>query len=78
MAEVKKPTKARAPHASALRSTAPVAVIYASKYTVGNQISHAMFGDGTVTEVDVNRLTIEFPDSGIKEIIDDYVKRRQL
>ena len=59
MAEAKKSTKARAPRASAQKPTAPPAA-YASKYAVGDQISHAMFGDGTVMAIDANKLTIEF------------------
>jgi hypothetical protein len=91
MAEAKKPTKARAPRASALKSTEPrktarprtpntpaAAVADASKYTVGDQISHPMFGDGTVRAIHANKLTIEFPDSVTKQIIDDYVTHREL
>jgi hypothetical protein len=50
MATAKKSTnqKARAPRTPTLKSTAP-ATAYASKYTVGDHISHPMFGDGTVT-----------------------------
>ena len=77
MAEAKKQTKARAPRASALKSTAP-APAYTSKYTVGDQISHPMFGDGTVTAINADKLTIEFPDSVSKQIVDDYVKHRHL
>ena len=77
MATAKKPTKARAPSASALKSTtAPTAVAYASKYTVGDHISHPMFGDGTVTAIHANKLTINFPDSVMKQIVDDYVQHR--
>jgi hypothetical protein len=36
-----------------------------------------MFGDGTVTAIHTNKLTISFPDSVIKQIVDDYVKHRQ-
>jgi hypothetical protein len=78
MAEAKKPTKARASRASALQSAAPAAPAYTSEYTVGDQISHPMFGDGTVTAIHTNKLTIEFPDSVIKQIIDDFVTRRPL
>ncbi len=76
MAEAKKPTKTRATRASALKSTAPPA--YASSYTVGDQISHTMFGDGTVTAINADKLTIEFPDSVIKQIVDGYVNPRRL
>ena len=75
MAEAKKPTKKRAPRASALKATEAVVATYASKYTVGDHISHPMFGDGTVTAIDTNKLTIEFPDA-TKQIIDDFVKHR--
>ena len=77
MAQAKKPTKVRAPRASALKSTAP-ATAYASKYSVGDQISHPMFGDGTVTAINTDKLTIEFPDSVIKQIVDGYVNLRKL
>jgi hypothetical protein len=73
MAEAKKTTKAPTP--SGLKSTAP-ATAYASKYAVGDLISHPMFGDGTVTAIDVNKLTIEFP-GATKQIIDDFVTRRR-
>lgn len=50
---------------------------YVSDYAVGDGISHPMFGDGTVTAIDQNKLTVEFPDSVTKQIIDGYVKRRR-
>jgi len=77
MAEAKKPAKARASRASALKATAP-APAYTSKYSVGDQISHPMFGDGTVTAINADKLTVEFPDSVTKQIVDDYVKQRHL
>jgi len=49
---------------------------YASKYTVGDHISHPMFGHGTVTAIDEKKLTIEFPKSVTRQIIDAYVTRR--
>ena len=78
MAVAKKPTKAPATRASALKSTMPATIAYVSKYIVGDQISHPMFGDGTVTAITANKLTIEFPDSVIKQIVDGYVNPRQL
>jgi len=84
MVEANKPTKARALSASTPRKTAklttPVTppVAHVSDYAVGDHISHAMFGDGTVTAIDANKLTIDFPESVTKQIIDGYVKRRQL
>jgi hypothetical protein len=88
--DAKKPTKARHPRASALKATTsrktakpktPVngvaALAYASKYTVGDHISHPMFGHGTVTAIDENKLTIEFPEGVTKQIIDNYVTHRR-
>jgi hypothetical protein len=77
MAQAKQPTKSRAPRATAPKSNAPSAPAYASKYAVGDLISHFMFGDGTVTAFTANKLTIEFPDGVTKQIIDDYVKYRR-
>ena len=86
--DAKKTTKARQPRASALKSTASrktakpktpvngVATAYASRYAVGDHISHPMFGHGTVTAIDENKLTIEFPESVTKQIMDAYVTRR--
>ena len=85
MVEAKKPTKSRALPASSPRKTAkpktpatPLAPAHVSDYAVGDHISHAMFGDGTVTAIDANKLTIDFPDSVTKQIVDDYVKLRHL
>ena len=78
MAEAKKPTKAGTPRASALKSAAPATPAYVSKYTVGDQISHPMFGDGTVTAIHTNKLTIEFSADVIKQIVDDFVTHRKL
>jgi hypothetical protein len=50
--------------------------VKASNYTAGDSVSHPMFGDGTVTAVDANKLTIEFKDGRVKQIVDYYVKRR--
>ncbi|HEY7549423.1 MAG TPA: hypothetical protein VH913_07885 [Hyphomicrobiaceae bacterium] len=48
-----------------------------SGYAVGDQISHPIFGEGTVTAIDQNKLTIEFPGNVTKQIIDGYVKHRR-
>ena len=83
----KKPPK---PRAVALKSTAsrktkkretpttlPVIAHPTSKFTVGDRVSHPMFGDGAVTAVDGNTLTIDFADRGAKQIIDGYVNRQK-
>jgi DNA helicase-2/ATP-dependent DNA helicase PcrA len=72
------PLKATSPRKKAETSRTEVAATVAqpSKYTVGDLISHSMFGDGVVTAIDANKLTIEFSNNIIKQIIDDYVKPR--
>jgi len=84
MIEAKKPTKSRALRASTPRKTAkpkpppaPLAPAFVSDYAVGDHISHLMFGDGTVTAIDANKLTIDFPGSVTKQIIDGYVTHRR-
>ena len=44
---------------------------------VDDPVSHPMFGDGIVTAVEAGKLTIEFKDGRVKQIVDYYVKRRQ-
>ena len=88
----RKPAKLRAKKESALSAPAlkkaaskskaaepaPAASPFnAGKYAVGDLISHPMFGDGIVTAIDANKLTIEFPNKIIKQIVDDYVKPRK-
>ena len=44
-------------------------------YAVGNRVRHQKFGAGTVTEVDGNKLTIEFDHAGKKRVVDSFVAR---
>lgn len=44
-------------------------------YKVGNRVRHQKFGPGTVTEVDGNKLTIEFDHAGRKRVVDSFVAR---
>jgi hypothetical protein len=53
--------------------TAPIP--YVSPFSIGDHISHPQFGEGTVTEIDDAKLTIDFASRGTKQIIDHYVKR---
>jgi len=46
-------------------------------HTVGEEVTHPMFGDGTVTAVDGNKLTIKFNDGRVKRIIESFVERRR-
>ncbi|MFA5949816.1 MAG: UvrD-helicase domain-containing protein [Hyphomicrobium sp.] len=42
-------------------------------YVAGNRVRHQKFGFGTVTEVDGNKLTIEFDHAGRKRVVDSFV-----
>jgi DNA helicase-2/ATP-dependent DNA helicase PcrA len=44
-------------------------------YSVGNRVRHQKFGPGTVTEVDGNKLTIQFDHAGKKRVVDSFVAR---
>jgi hypothetical protein len=73
-----RPLRATTPRKTAKPKTpAEPAPAYVSDYAVGDHISHPIFGDGTVTAIDQNKLTVEFPDSVTKQILDGYVKRRR-
>ena len=48
---------------------------YVSAFAIGDHITHAQFGEGTVTEIDDAKLTIKFASRGTKQIIDRYVQR---
>ena len=45
-------------------------------YAIGDRVSHQQFGDGVITALDGEKLTIKFADGRTKQIIDYYVKRR--
>jgi hypothetical protein len=68
--------KAIAPRRTAEVSAAaaPAPIAHQSKYAVGDQVSHPMFGDGIVTAIDVDKLTIEFRNKVTKLILADYVR----
>ena len=66
---VKSKSKAKAPPAP---PPPPEPVV--SAFTVGEAVSHKTFGAGKVTEIDGERLTIEFPKIGTKMIIDSFVQ----
>jgi hypothetical protein len=58
---------------AALSSPAPSV----SEYAVGDQIFHAMFGDGTVKALDGDSLTIKFAGDITKQIRADFVRPRK-
>ena len=67
-------TTGNAAEASLTRASIPVKQ---TEYTKGDQISHPMFGHGTVAAIDVHTLTIEFEGNVVKQILDGYVKPRK-
>jgi hypothetical protein len=65
------------PRKTAKPTPAAPASAHVTDYTVGDHVSHPVFGDGIVTEIDQNKLTIQFPKSVTKQIIDGCVKHRR-
>ena len=45
------------------------------RYKRGERVMHQKFGVGTVTDVDGNKLTIEFDEAGRKRVVDSFVDR---
>jgi hypothetical protein len=76
-------TKARKPAPKkvapvALPVEAPTASVasLSHNYVAGSKVTHPMFGDGTVTAVDLERLTIKFKGGREKLIVAAFVKPR--
>ncbi|MGN6570421.1 MAG: hypothetical protein ACTHLO_03290, partial [Pseudolabrys sp.] len=46
-----------------------------SAYAVGDRVFHLKFGNGNVTAVDGNKLTIRFDKAGEKRVVDSFVER---
>ena len=47
----------------------------ASSFAVGERVFHQKFGNGNVTAVDGNKLTIKFDKAGEKRVVDSFVER---
>jgi DNA helicase II / ATP-dependent DNA helicase PcrA len=47
----------------------------ASSFTAGDRVFHQKFGNGNVTVVDGNKLTIHFDRAGEKRVVDNFVER---
>ena len=47
----------------------------ASTFRVGDRVFHQKFGNGNVTAVDGNKLTIAFDKAGEKRVVDSFVER---
>ena len=46
-----------------------------SSFRVGERVFHLKFGNGNVTAVDGNKLTIRFDKAGEKRVVDSFVER---
>ena len=46
-----------------------------SAFAVGERVFHIKFGNGNVTAVDGNKLTIAFDKAGEKRVVDSFVER---
>ena len=46
-----------------------------SAFAVGDRVFHQKFGNGNVTAVDGNKLTIAFDKAGEKRVVDSFVER---
>jgi transcription elongation factor GreA-like protein len=45
----------------------------AVSFSVGDEVSHQKFGDGEITEVNGNKLTVNFKRAGTKRVVDSFV-----
>ncbi len=46
-----------------------------SRFSVGDRVFHQKFGNGNVTAVDGNKLTIRFDKAGEKRVVDSFIER---
>jgi DNA helicase II / ATP-dependent DNA helicase PcrA len=47
----------------------------ASAFAIGDRVFHLKFGNGNVTAVDGNKLSIQFDQAGEKRVVDSFVER---
>jgi DNA helicase-2/ATP-dependent DNA helicase PcrA len=52
------------------KSTGPV-----SAFSIGDRVFHQKFGNGNITAIDGNKLTIQFDRAGEKRVVDSFVQR---
>jgi DNA helicase-2/ATP-dependent DNA helicase PcrA len=78
------PRQAGSPRRSAKRAGGPLTIEgelvakstgTASDFTVGDRVFHVKFGNGNVTAIDGNKLTIAFDKAGEKRVVDSFVER---
>ncbi|RYE63635.1 MAG: ATP-dependent DNA helicase, partial [Rhizobiaceae bacterium] len=46
-----------------------------SKFTTGDRVFHIKFGNGNITAIEGNKLTIEFDKAGQKRVLDGFVEK---
>ena len=46
-----------------------------SAFTLGDRVFHQKFGNGNITAIDGNKLTIQFDRAGEKRVVDSFVER---
>ena len=46
-----------------------------SAFALGDRVFHQKFGNGNVTAIDGNKLTIAFDRAGEKRVVDSFVER---
>jgi DNA helicase-2/ATP-dependent DNA helicase PcrA len=46
-----------------------------SDFLIGDRVFHLKFGNGNVTAIDGNKLTIAFDKAGEKRVVDSFVER---
>ena len=46
-----------------------------SDFSIGDRVFHLKFGNGNVTAIDGNKLTIQFDKAGEKRVVDSFVER---
>jgi hypothetical protein len=72
-----KSRKAAGPKKTAAVTADGAAGVPTSDYAIGEGVTHPQFGDGTVTDIESDKLTIAFADGRTKQIVDYYVTRRK-
>ena len=45
-----------------------------SRFAVGDRVLHLKFGNGTVSHVDGNKLTVDFDKAGQKRVLESFVQ----
>jgi DNA helicase-2/ATP-dependent DNA helicase PcrA len=46
-----------------------------SAFSLGDRVFHQKFGNGNITAIDGNKLTIQFDRAGERRVVDSFVKR---